>query len=463
MIRLLGPGARLCDGLTRREAIRLGGIGAFGASLSLPDLAHGEIESTKRPPRFGQAESCIVLFLMGGPAQHSTWDPKPDAPPEVRGAYGSIATSVPGLNIGELLPLTARQGQHLCLLRAVSTGDNAHSSSGYYMLTGRPHAPKNFENAVPGAPNDAPCLGAMIAAASDHAHDMPPAVVLPHRIINTGGEVWPGQDSGFLGPAHDPWLLRVDQTESGSSRVAELGMPDDLNPERLVGRRGLLDRLVSGLDIDHSMDGHSRRAFDLLISRSARDAFRVDQEHQTVRDRYGPSPFGQHVLLARRLVEAGVRLVQVNWYRGPGEPGNSPVWDSHVDETNRLKTVLCPPFDHAFSALLEDLAARGLLERTLVLCLSEFGRTPRFEGSAGRGHWGSVFSVAMAGGGVRGGQAVGSSDAIGGQPLSGRVAPEDLLATAAHLLGVAPEREFLDRVGRPLPLSCGQVIQQIVG
>jgi len=307
----------------------------------------------------------------------------------------------------------------------------------------------------------------MIGAAAGGGTDLPPSVTLPNRIINTGGDVWPGQDGGFLGRAGDPWLVRVEHEGNGPARMAEIGLPDDLHPERLARRRGLLDALAQSVDGSarsaEAVDANTRRAYDLLLSTRGRAAFRLDDEGAVVRERYGSSPFGQHVLLARRLVEAGVRMVQVNWYRGPGEPGNSPVWDSHLDETNRLKTVLCPPFDRAYSALLEDLASRGMLERTLVLCFSEFGRTPRMDGQGGRGHWGSVFSVAMAGGGVRGGQVVGASDAMGGQPLSGRVGPEDLLATAAHLLGVSPEKEFVDILGRPLPLTRGQVIGEVVG
>ena len=212
MIRLLGPGARLCDGWNRREVVRIGGVGFLGAGLTLADLARGaagDEGATTAAPAFGRARSCIVLFLMGGPSQHSTWDPKPDAPAEVRGDFGPIATTVPGLCISELLPRTALVADKLCLLRAMSTGDNAHSSSGYYMLTGRPHQPMNFENANPGPPNDAPSLGAVLGRIGKSAGGFPPSVTLPHRIFNTDGSVWPGQDAGFLGRISDPWLLNA--------------------------------------------------------------------------------------------------------------------------------------------------------------------------------------------------------------------------------------------------------------
>ena len=469
MIRLLGPGIRLCDGWNRREFLRIGGLGALGAGLNLADLARAEGAPQGGPGAvsFGRAKSCILLFLMGGPPQHSTWDPKPDAPAQVRGDFGPISTTVPGLSICELMPLTARTADKLCVLRAVSTGDNAHSSSGYYMLTGRPHQPINFENANPGAPNDAPCVGALIGRLVPAGGGLPPAVTLPHRIFNTDGSVWPGQDAGLLGRSADPWLLNARLTPEGY-RIRELDLPADLDADRLTGRMGLLDRLRRGLDgleqdpTAKLLDVHERQAFDLLRSSPARRAFRLDEEPEASRDRYGKTPFGQGVLLARRLVEAGVRLVQVNWNRGPEEPPENPCWDSHVKESARLKEVLVPPMDRAYSALLEDLDRRGLLEETLVVCMAEFGRSPRLDGNGGRAHWGSVFSVSLAGGGVRGGQVYGSSDKIGAYPREGRVRPEDLLATIFHCLGHAPQSEYHDPLGRPHPISRGEVLHAIL-
>ena len=463
MLRLLGPGVRLCDGWSRREVLRIGSIGALGGGLGLPDLLRSEAQAGTAPGK--KARSCIVLFLIGGPPQYSTWDPKPEAPAEVRGAFGPIATAVPGISICELWPRTAQVMDKVCLLRAVSTGDNAHSSSGYYMLTGRPHAPMNFENANPGPPNDSPSLGALLGWLASERSDgaLPPAVTLPHRVFNTDGSVWPGQDSGFLGRARDPWLLNARLTPEGL-RVQEIDLPDSLDPARLDRRKALLDRLDS---LHHApaaaaFDNHTRRAFDLLRSSRARDAFRLDREPRAVRDRYGNTPFGQGVLLARRLVESGVRLVQVNWYRGPDEPSTNPCWDSHSNESARLKDVLAPPADRAFSALIADLAQRGLLEETLVVCMAEFGRTPRLDGAGGRGHWGSVFSIALAGGGIRGGQVFGASDRIGAYPKEGRVKPEDLAATLFHCLGHDPRAEYHDPLGRPHVVSRGEVLRAIL-
>jgi hypothetical protein len=210
-----------------------------------------------------------------------------------------------------------------------------------------------------------------------------------------------------------------------------------------------------------SFSQQSQQAFDLLRAPRSRQAFLLDREPDRVRNRYGRSPFGQSVLLARRLVEAGVSLVQVNWYRGPDEPADNPCWDSHIRESERLRTVLVPPMDQAYSALLEDLEQRGMLDETLVVCMAEFGRTPRMNRSGGRDHWGFVYSAALAGGGVRGGQVYGSSDNIGGYPRDGRVPPQDLTATIFHALGYRPDTEIHDNLGRPLPLSRGEVIRQV--
>ncbi len=467
MLRLFGPPSRLCDGLSRREVLRIGGLGALDAGLNLRDLGRVPAAEPGQPSSFGRARSCIVLFLMGGPPQHSTWDPKPDAPAEVRGDFKPIASNVPGLSLSELLPHTAKVADKLCVLRAMSTGDNAHSSSGYYMLTGRPHSPMNFENANPGPPNDGPSLGSLVGKLAPSLRGLPSTVTLPHRIFNTDGSVWPGQDAGFLGRSQDPWLLNATLSAEGY-RIREIDLPADLDPGRLGRRMGLLDRLNAGTDplgrsgASGPFDAQTRKAFDLLSSAQARRAFRLDEEPREARDRYGASPFGQGVLLARRLVEAGVRLVQVNWYRGPDEPPDNPCWDSHTQESARLKEVLAPPADRAFSALVEDLDRRGLLDETLVVCMAEFGRTPRLDRNGGRGHWGSVFSVALAGGGIRGGQAYGSSDKIGAYPRDGLARPEDLSATIFHCLGHAPRTEYLDPLGRPHPVSRGEVLHAIL-
>lgn len=472
MLSFHGAGVRLCDRLTRRETLRLGGLGALG--LSLGDLLDHRRAQADRPHQerrvdgFGQAKSCIVLFLMGAPPQHSTWDPKPHAPENVRGAFGPIQTAVPGVHICELMPRLAHWTDRLAILRAVSTGDNAHSSSGYYMITGRPHQPMNSENANPGPPNDWPTLGALVQSfRTSPQHILPPAIRLPHRIFNTDGSVWPGQDSGFLGRAADPWLFTCRPGDPQFS-IPEFSMDAHMSVPRLETRRSLVQRMDRALaDVERSgtrssFDHYRQRAFDILRAAHRGGAVQLDREPAVMRDRYGRSPFGQSVLLARRLVEAGVSLVQVNWYRGPDEPPDNPCWDSHVDETNRLRTVLVPPMDQAFAALLEDLTQRGMLDETLVVCMAEFGRTPRFNNRGGRDHWGPVFSVALAGGGIKGGMVHGASDALGAYPVDGRVLPQDLTATILHCLGIPPDSHIQDRLGRPIAACTGELVRQIL-
>lgn len=468
MLRILQTPTRLCDGITRREAMRIGGLSALG--LSLPQLLASRQLAAAVPGTGdkGTAKSCIVLFLMGGAPQHSTFDPKPDAPALIRGDFGPISTAIPGVQYCELLPRLAQLADRLAVVRAMSTSDNAHSSSGYFMLTGVPHSPQNRENVNPGFPNDFPQLGAIVRKFIAPRGHLPAAMRLPHRIYNTDGSVWPGQDGGFLGRAADPWLLNCRPADP-DFRVPEFELPVEINDVRLSARQHLLEHVNRRLEDAARQDlratyGHmTEQAFDLLHSRISREAFRLERESPAMRDRYGHSQFGQSVLLGRRLVEAGVSLVQVNWFRGPEEPYDAPCWDSHVGESARLKNHLCPPADQAISALIEDLEERGLLDETLVVCMGEFGRSPRMNRSGGRDHWGNVFSVALAGGGIRGGTVYGASDAIGGFPKDGKTLPQDLSATILHCLGLDAHLEIEDSLGRRHPISRGTVIRQILG
>jgi hypothetical protein len=465
MFSLHDNGTRLCDGLTRREWLRVGGLGALG--LSLPALLEARAKAAPQTNSFGKAKSCILLFYLGGPPQHETWDPKDDAPVEIRGEFHSIASNVPGIRVGELMPRTAKLLDHICVLRAVSTADNAHSSSGYWMLTGVPHQPMNSENAKPGAPNDWPCTAAIVHQLRRGQNGLPSAIVLPEPIWNTGMLYWPGQDGGFLGRTADPWMIRCDPS-SPDFQIPGLSLSADLSAQRLRGRLSLVEQVNRGLDaVDKSeamarFDHHSRQAFDLLRAGKARRAFDLECEPAALRDRYGRNRWGQSVLLARRLIEAGVSLVQVNWMRMPGDTDDSPAWDTHNKNAQRLKNNLMPPMDLAYSALIEDLDTRGLLDETLVVWMGEFGRSPKINPGGGRDHWGRVFSVALCGGGVRGGQVIGSSDKIGALPRDGRVQPQDLTATLFHCLGYSPNTEMRDTLGRPLVISRGEVIRQAV-
>ncbi len=464
MFTIHDQGAPLCDGLSRREWLKIGSLGLGGLTLPVLLQARGAA-ATPTQNRGGRARSCIVLFFLGGPPQHETWDPKPNAPAEVRGDLRPIASAVPGVQVGELMPRTARLLDRICVLRGVATDDNAHSSSGYYMTTGHPHVPMGAENARTGAPNNWPCLGALVKKVLPGSGGLPAAFTLPEQSANDGNLTWPGQDAGFLGRTADPWLLNC-TPEAPNFQIAGLALPPGVTPDRLGGRRTLLaeanqrlDSLVRAANVG-LLGAQQQQALDLITASAARRAFNLHEEPVAVRDRYGRTRFGQSCLLARRLTEAGVPLIRVNWTRLPGAVNNGH-WDTHSQNTRGLRQLM-PVMDQAYSALLEDLHLRGLLDETLVLWTGEFGRTPRLNGAGGRDHWGRVFSVALAGGGVRGGTVHGASDSIAAFPRDGRVAPPDLLATVLHCLGVRPDAEIHDAQGRPLPLTRGDVIRQII-
>jgi hypothetical protein len=465
MFCLHDRGTDLCDGLTRREWLRVGGLGMAGLTLPALLRARRADAFAATPARTGKAKSCIVLFFLGGPPQHETWDPKPQAPAEIRGPLQPIASAVPGLHVGELMPRTARLTDKICVLRAVTTNDNAHSSSGYYMTTGTPHIPMGAENVKPGAPNNWPCLGTLVRSTVPDDGRLPAAITLPEQAANDGNLTWPGQDAGFLGRTADPWLLNGDPS-AADFQLPGLALPPEVTAQRFEARCALLQQVNGQLD-DLARSGNIRlwgaqqqQAIDLIVGSEARRAFNLQEEPVAVRDRYGRNRFGQSVLLARRLVEAGVPLIRVNWTRVAGALNNGH-WDTHTRNADALKQLM-PLMDQTYSALLEDLAQRGLLDETLVVWMAEFGRTPRLNGSAGRDHWGAVFSVALAGGGVRGGSVHGASDSIGAFPRDGRVLPQDLLATLLHSLGIRPDTEIHDAQGRPIPLTRGDVIRPIV-
>lgn len=467
MLSFLGKQTRLCNGVSRRDWLRLGGLGAF--ALSVDQLSTAQATETSLVPSsgsFGKAKRCIVLFMLGGPPQLETWDPKPDAPKEIRGEFGTIATATPGYHVGELMPHTAKLTDKIAVLRAMATGDNAHSSSGYWMLTGRPHSPKGQENALPGAPNNWPSLPAVVRHLKGDQSSLPGSIRLPEEIWNTGHIVWPGQDAGWLGNHADPWLITCDPNKA-DFRVPDIGLPLEISPERLSQRNALRDLMNNHFrEVDSApvqrWSNWQAKAMDLLRTKETQAAFTIDQEPSHVRDRYGRNRFGQSVLLARRLVEHGVSLVQVNWTRWEEDENVAPAWDTHAKNGERLKNALMPPMDQAYSALLEDLDQRGMLEDTLVVWMGEFGRSPKLNARGGRDHWGHCFSVALAGGGVTGGVVHGQSDRQAGYPLDGRVEPQDLASTVYHCLGIPPETTMKDPFGRPLAISTGTPITAIL-
>ncbi|MCU0879413.1 MAG: DUF1501 domain-containing protein [Pirellulaceae bacterium] len=464
MFPILGNHVPLCDRLTRREWLRIGGVGLGG--LALPHLLEQQAAGNTRRP--STAKNVIVVFITGGFPQHESWDPKPDAPAEIRGAFGTIPTRTPGYFVGELMPKTAELTDKIAVIRSVVTGDNAHSTSGYQMLTGVPHAPLNRENAAPGRPNDWPAVGGIVQALVPSQGGLPASVALPRRIANNNGQdPWPGTDAGFLGRKHDPWLLECNPADENFAAPG-CSLSADVPPLRLDQRRSLLDqfrahaelldRTASAANLDH----YRQQAVDLIAGGQAQAAFDLTREPNAMRDRYGRTIFGQSVLLARRLVEAGVSLVQVQWASTEKNRPNGGGWDTHEKHSESLKGWLMPEFDQVYSALLTDLIDRGMLDETLVCLVTEFGHTPKFNAKAGRDHWGRVFSIALAGGGIRGGVVHGSSDRHAAEPMSDIVRPSDYLATVFHCLGFEPDTIVHDVQGRPFPISRGTVIESIL-
>jgi hypothetical protein len=459
----------LCDRITRRELLRVGGLNLLG--LSLPALLQAQSRaataSAAGDPTFGRAKNIIYLWLQGGPPQHETFDPKPDAPLEIRGPFKPIATNVPGIQFCELLPRTAAIADKLAVVRSMSTDDNTHDTSGYWVLTGTKYETGSAREIKP---SDWPYFGSVVKMLKPSTRVPALSTVWIPDIMRLNDNVRPaGQTGGFLGAQWDPDRFIGDPSDE-NYQVEGLGLQRDMSPLRLQSRVSLFEQVGRHLDeaerggAVRNFDDIRQAAFGLLTSGQARDAFQVRQEPERVRERYGKNRWGQCVLLARRLIEAGVRLVHVGWPRDPGDTAvDNPLWDTHSQNADRLQDVLCPMFDVGFSALIEDLEQRGLLGETLVVAVAEFGRTPKINKFGGRDHWGPVFSFAMAGAGISGGQVYGSSDRTGGYPASNRVQPPELTATIFHLLGIGHDATFRDRTGRPLAVSKGEPLWKLLG
>lgn len=421
-------GAKTCDGLTRRDFLRVGAIGAGSVGLSLADLHAGNI---------GKDINCILLFLVGGPSQLDTWDLKPNAPDTVRGPFRPIATGVPGIHIGEHFPLMAQQAQHYALVRSVHHEEAPiHETGQQLMQTGH-----LFRGG-----HEYPHYGAVLShQRGPRVEGVPPFVVLPQSIGNTGVSVSHGQCAGGLGTQHDPFVLRAD-------------------PARLSGRA--LRDAVDGAHRAYNAGASGSPALSQLFTRRAKNAFDLGEEKDDLRDRYGRNTFGQSCLLARRLIEQGVRLATVNMF---DTVFNAVTWDCHADggalatTLDDYRDTLCPMFDRAYSALLDDLSERGMLSNTLVVAMGEFGRTPLLNPRGGRDHWPGVWSILFAGGGIRGGQVVGSSDAIAAEPRDRAVTPAEVAATIYHSLGIDARTMIPGTDGRPTPLVTAAPIRELVG
>lgn len=441
--------------LDRRQLLRIGGLGLAG--LNLTTLLRG---GGAEPAAGGPAaiKSCILLFYYGGPSHLDIWDLKPGAPAEVRGQFAGIATSTPGRTISEGMPHTARVVDRLAVVRSMHHPMRNHNSAAVEALCGRTPAGGDLELLANNSATDFPCYGSALSYLLPLGREVPPHVALPHVMYNV--VMLPGQTAGFLGSAYEPWQVTHDPNAPGF-RVAELELPSRLTLAALDDRQTLLnviDRQFAGLSElaeTRSMGDYYQQAFSLLKSDAVRRAFDIGREDEKTRDRYGRTKHGQSVLLARRLVESGVRMVSVYDHVHNGLDN----WDTHVDNFGRLKNSLLPPADRALAALVKDLEERGLLDSTLVIWIGEFGRTPAINSSGGRDHWPDCFSVALAGGGVKGGTTYGASDKLGAYPDSDPVTPGDLAATLYWRFGLDHTHELHDGTGRPQRLAAGEPIR----
>ncbi len=454
--------------IARRRLLQAGGLGLFG--LSLPKFLAGADASPVDDASFGRAKSCILLFMWGGPAHQDTWDLKPSAPVEVRGEFKPISTNVPGIQICEHFPELAKRTDKLTIVRSMTHTNVNHTTGTHYLLTGEP-PPTSTDIRV-----QWPHIGSVLAAMGRGEGALPPFVSMRPKLENTVPrfvEQSQGQFAGWLGSVHDPLTIDSDPS-SKDYRVADLTLQPEVNVPRLMAReqlRVLLNKQVDSQQLAFdAQDANNRRAIELLTSAAKqRGAFDLQEESPQMRERYGLNPHGQSVLQARRLVERGVPLVTVFW-PNDGIKNVSVYWDTHSRNFIDLKERLMPVADQAFTALLDDLADRGMLDETLVVWTGEFGRTPKVgqrnsdagAGKDGRDHWPGCFTSVLAGGGTRGGMVYGSSDRHAAFPASDPVAPCDLIATVYHSLGVPVGQTLNDTGGRPHFVRSGSAIGELL-
>jgi hypothetical protein len=431
-----------CDGLKRRDFLHAGALGILG--LTLPDLytlkAAGRVRTDKDV-------NCIMLMLVGAPSQLDTWDMKPNAPSEIRGPYKPIPTNVNGIQISEIFPRMAKHADKFALLRSVYyNGVAVHDAGHQVMQTG-----KIFQ-----AGFEYPHVGSVLGFLKGPKGDVPPHVLLPRPIGNTGGQMPHGQTAGFLGKPHDPFVLNADPSEA-NFKVPDLLPPEYITSIRADQRRNLrelVDGAVKSFEASPDarlLDSSFDQAYTLISSSKAREAFDLSKEPDAVLDRYGRNRFGLSCLLARRLIEAGVRFVTVNMFE---TVFNEITWDIHgsapFSPISAYRDLLGPMFDSAYASLLEDLQQRGLLDNTLVVAQGEFGRTPKINPAGGRDHWPQCWTISMAGGGIKGGQVIGSSDEMGAYPKDRPIPAQQVAATILHAVGIELETELPGPQNRPL-------------
>ncbi|MCH2597832.1 MAG: DUF1501 domain-containing protein [Pirellulales bacterium] len=440
---------RFCDGIRRRDMLRFGAAGAFGMGITLPSLLEHEAR-LKANGVETKDTSLIIVFLQGGLSTIDTWDMKPEAPAEFRGDFSPISTVLPGVQISEHLPKISKVHDKFSLVRSFGHANSNHGQADHFMLTGYPHGPGFNGGLKPN--NQKPCVGAVIGKELGPRGGVPPYVCLP-RMHNSAG-------SSYLGSSATPFVVGADPN-APDFKVPDLAPPVAVQSRRLNDRRALLKTInryeqstvIQANQGARAMRTFQEKAFELMTSDATKAAFDINSEPDAVRERYGRNMLGQSCLMARRLIEAGVRCAFVNHID----------WDTHYNNFHVLKNELLPKLDAAMSSLLTDLDERGMLDSTMVLVTGEFGRTPRINKDAGRDHWGPSCAIAMAGGGVQGGRVIGASNERAERPATTPYGPADLMATIYHGMGIDPEREFLTPEGRPVPIvpGTGRVISEL--
>jgi hypothetical protein len=446
MLQLTGKGSvHTCDGVTRRDFLQVGALGAIG--LTLPQLVAAEAAGAVKGPH--DDRSVIMIFNLGAPSQMDTFDPKPDAPAEIRGPFKPISTKSPEMQITEILPRHAEHADKFSVVRSCfHTAAAVHDTGHQMMQTGR-----LFTGGI-----DTPHAGCALAYLRGRKTDLPAHVILPEPMGRTGGNLPHGQDAGFLGKAYDPFALMADPSQK-NFKVPDLLPPEQIGEARLLRRRKLrqiVEEKVAEFETSESaklMDANFEAAFRMMTSPEARAAFDLSKEPEKLREKYGLNRFGQCCLLARRLIEAGVRFVTVNTFLTVFD---EITWDIHGSKPftsiEGMKNIVAPMYDQAYGALLDDLTERGLLANTLVCNLAEFGRTPRINPAGGRDHWPQCYTSYFAGGGVKGGRVVGRSDPIGAYPAERPTDPAEVVATIYKSLGFDLETALPGPSGRPFPL-----------
>ncbi|TWU21032.1 hypothetical protein Pla52o_40640 [Novipirellula galeiformis] len=451
-----------CYGMDRRGFLRVGAAGVVGTTL--PGLAATANDSPTSREGFGRAKSVLIVMLSGGPSQLDMLDPKPEAPEEVRGEFSPIPTTIPGVNVCEHLPKLAQQTDRWSLVRTLAHREHNHLLATHVALTGRPTPLPRGGSDLDRVEtrNDFPNFAAALDFVRPRTDGIPTGVSLPNYMIE-GPLTWPGQHAGFLGPKHDPWQIQGDPNDK-DFRMQALAMRDGMSPARLQSRRQLLDELnhgrsaMPGVETD-SLRDQQQIAFNLLTSGKMTQAFEISLESDETRDRYGRNKFGQSLLMSRRMIEAGVPIVQATM-------GIVQTWDTHTDNWGKLKNTLLPWLDQGLAALTDDLTASGLMDQTLVIVMGEFGRTPKVstlpgQTLPGRDHWAHAYSGMFAGAGVRGGQVVGQTDAQAAYPVTRSWSPADICSTVFNSLGVDPEVRINDLLDRPHHLLNGTVISPL--